>query len=202
MKGYYFITDAKLSKAGNLIDAENAVRSGVEIIQYREKTVSTKDMYDEALKLRQICKNTIFIVNDRIDMALAVNADGVHLGQDDMPYDIARSIMGKDKIIGVTVHSIDEAIDAFRKGANYLGISPVFSTKTKKDAGAPCGLELIRQIRKTVSIPMFGIGGINLNNTKQVIEAGASGVCAISAVISKDNVCDEIRKFQNLFKMI
>lgn len=201
MRGYYFITDSGLSLAGNASDVRNAVYAGVSIVQYRDKSKDTGALYDEALHLSKICResNTKFIVNDRIDIALAVDADGVHLGQGDMPYDVARRILGQGKIIGITVHNVDEALDADRAGADYLGVSPIFSTSTKRDAGAPGGLELVAGIRRVCKVPVVAIGGIDLSNAAGVIAAGADMVCAISAVITKPDVAAGIRKFQDLF---
>jgi thiamine-phosphate pyrophosphorylase len=200
MRGYYFITDAALSAAGILSDMEKAVSSGVKIIQYRSKDAQTRDLYNEAHLLKIMCGSaTRLIINDRIDIALAVNADGVHLGQDDMPYHEARRLLGKDKLIGVTVHSVREAFDAEHIGADYLGVSPIFSTATKSDAGKPCGVETLRAIREACKIPLVAIGGIDLSNTGAVIEAGADMVCAISAVVTKPDVAAEIQKFQKEF---
>lgn len=200
MRGYYFITDSKLSRRGNISDVKNALKAGVEVVQYREKNATTIEMYREALKLKRICKDIIFIVNDRIDIALAVNADGVHIGQDDMPFCVARKLLGKKKMIGVTVHSIEEAKEAENLGADYIGVSPIFATGTKKDAGKPVGIELIKKIKKQVSIPIIAIGGIDLSNAPSVVQAGADGLCAISAVVTKPDVKKEIEKFQKLFR--
>jgi len=200
MKGYYFITDAKTSRAGNLNDVKNAVRANVEVVQYREKYKNTHQMYEEAVKLRAICKDIKFLINDRIDIALAVDADGVHLGNDDLPFSVARKLLGKNRIIGVTAHNLKEAQRAEKLGADYLGVSPIFLTTTKPDAGKPAGLELIRQIKKNVSLPIVAIGGINLSNAKDVVNAGADSLCAISAVVSAADVKAEIEKFQALFK--
>ncbi|MFH1198747.1 MAG: thiamine phosphate synthase [Candidatus Omnitrophota bacterium] len=198
MIGYYFITDAKLSRAGNVSDVRNAVKAGVKFIQYRNKCASTREMLDEALILRKICTKAKLIINDRVDIALAVNADGVHLGQDDLPCNIARKLLGKKKIIGVTVHSLKEALAAWKQGVDYLGVSPIFTTGTKLDAGKPAGVKLIREIKKCISIPVVAIGGINLSNAQDVIAFGADGLCAISAVIQKRDVKKEIEKFQNI----
>ncbi|MDD5195594.1 MAG: thiamine phosphate synthase [Candidatus Omnitrophica bacterium] len=200
MKGYYFITDARLSLSGLNHDVRSAIKAGVKIIQYRRKDVSTILMYKEAFVLRALCKNAIFLINDRVDIAFAVNADGVHLGQEDLPYTIARSILGKKKIIGVTVHNLRQALLAAQSGADYLAVSPIFSTSTKADAGKPVGLALIENIKKHVSIPVVAIGGINLANAESVIQAGADCLCAISAVVTKKDVKGEIEKFQRLFK--
>jgi thiamine-phosphate pyrophosphorylase len=199
MKGYYFITDAGLSRAGILADVKNAVRAGIEIVQYRNKAGTSAELYKEATELRRFCKNTFFLVNDRIDIALAIGADGVHLGQEDMPVKEARRLLGKKKIIGLTVHSLKEAKEAQKLGADYIGLSPIFATATKPDAGEPAGIVLIRKIKKEVSLPLVAIGGITLENVSQVIAAGADAVCAISAVITKKDVKKEILKFQILF---
>ncbi|MDP3182920.1 MAG: thiamine phosphate synthase [Desulfobaccales bacterium] len=200
MRGYYFITDASLSRAGNLSDVKAAVAAGVKVVQYREKQADARKMYEEALKLRKICKHITFLVNDRVDLALAVDADGVHLGQDDLPYAVARKLLGPQKIIGITVHTVEEARQAQKLGADYLGVSPIFATHTKSDAGEPKGVALIKQIRKQVSIPIIAIGGITLANAGEVIRAGADGLCAISAVVTKGDVKTEIKKFQRLFR--
>lgn len=200
MKGYYFITDSGLSRAGNLRDVQQAEACGVKVVQYRNKDAETLEMYKEAFKLREICRNSAFLINDRIDIALAVDADGVHLGQSDMPYAAARKMLGPDKIIGITVHNLSEALEAQKVGADYLGVSPIFSTKTKSDAGKPAGIILVEEIRAKVDIPLIAIGGIDLANAPEVVRAGADGVCAISAVVAKDDVGREIRKFQELFR--
>lgn len=200
IKGYYFITDASLSLKGNLNDVDMAVEAGTKIIQYRNKKAETRELFEEATELMKKCTNALFIINDRIDVALAIDADGVHLGQEDMPYKTARKLLGKDKILGITVHNIEEANEAYRAGANYLAVSPIYKTKTKHDAGKPIGLELIKSIKKDLNIPVVAIGGIDLTNAVEVISAGADSLCAISAVITKDNVKKEIEKFQELFK--
>lgn len=200
LRGYYFITDSKLSRAGNISDVKNALKAKVAIVQYREKYKSTAQMYREAIGLRRICKNAIFLINDRVDIALSVDADGVHLGSDDLPYVVARKLLGKKRIIGLTVHSVKEAKKAQRSGADYIGVAPVFATKTKADAGRPAGISLLRNIRKSVSIPVVAIGGINLSNAKSVIDSGADSLCAISAVVTKPDTRKEIEKFQELFR--
>mgnify|MGYP003813827973 CR=1 FL=1 len=201
MIGYYFITDSHLSRAGSLHDVKCAVDEGVEIVQYRQKDASTRDLLSEARDLQRICQGTStrFIINDRVDIALAINADGVHIGQDDMPYDITRKLLGPGKIIGVTVHNVREAAEAECMGADYLGVSPIFATGTKLDAGKPSGITLIEEIKRKAKIPLVAIGGITISNAPDVISAGADAICAISAVVTKDNVVGEIRRFQSLF---
>ncbi|MDD5583488.1 MAG: thiamine phosphate synthase [Candidatus Omnitrophica bacterium] len=199
MKGYYFITDERLSAAGTLRNVKDALSAGVKVIQYRNKGALSRTLYEEALALRRICKKAALLINDRIDIALAVNADGVHIGQDDMPFAVARSLLGKNKIIGITVHDLRQALIALRQGADYLGVSPIFTTGTKVDAGQPVGISLIERIREHGEIPIVAIGGINLSNAQSVIRAGADSICAISAVVTKKDIKGEIKKFQRLF---
>ena len=199
MRGYYFITEAALSRAGNLSDVAAAVAAGVRVVQYRQKQGLPRDLVAEARQLRQLCRHIRFLVNDRVDLALEVGADGVHLGQEDFSYYEARNLLGPDKIIGVTVHNVAEALAAQAAGADYLGVSPIFSTATKADAGAPTGVALLAEIRRQVSLPLVAIGGITLANAPAVIEAGADAVCAIAAVVTRPEVQSEIDKFQKLF---
>ena len=200
MRGYYFITEAVLSRAGNLSDVAAAVAAGVRVVQYRQKQGLTFDLVAEARQLRQLCRHIRFLVNDRVDLALEVGADGVHLGQEDLSYHEARKLLGPDKIIGVTVHTVAEALAAQAGGADYLGVSPIFATATKADAGAPTGVALLAEIRRHVSLPLVAIGGITLANAPAVIEAGADAVCAIAAVVTHPDVKSEIDKFQRLFR--
>ncbi len=191
---FYFVTDSGLTRNSVIDDVRAAVKAGVKIVQYREKSKSTKEMVEEASRIKEICRNkAIFLVNDRIDVALAVDADGVHLGQDDMPYRTARKILG-DRIIGLTVHDIQEAAESEKLGADYVGASPIFTTKTKLDAGKAAGLRLLRGIKKHTNLPVVAIGGIDLENAGSVIRAGADSAVAISAVVTKD-VEVECRKF-------
>ncbi len=201
IKGYYFITDVTLSRAGIFSDVKNALSAGVKVVQYRNKDASSRQMYMEALKLKLLCGEATFLINDRMDISLAVGADGVHIGNDDLPYSVVRRVLGKNKIIGKTVHSVKEAKIAQKIGVDYIGVSPIFATKTKNNAGKPAGIGLIKEIRKSVSIPIIAIGGINLSNAKEVIKAGADGICAISAVVTKQDVKKEIKKFQTLFSL-
>lgn len=201
MKGYYFITDDTLSAAGTMDDVQKAVAAGVGAVQYRNKTADTRRLYDDARRIREICagSRTRLIINDRIDIALAVDADGVHIGNEDLPYDAARRILGDRKIIGVTVHTAEEAAAAEDRGADYLGVSPIYATGTKGDAGVPCGTETLAAIRRVCSVPLVAIGGINLSRVEECIRAGADMVCAISAVVAAGNVAEEILKYQRKF---
>lgn len=200
MKGYYFITDRSLSRAGTLNDVRSAIDAGVTVIQYRDKNTETRAMYEEALALKDLCrKKARLLINDRVDIALAVEADGVHIGQDDMPFNIARRLLGKKRIIGLTVHSIDEAREAQELGADYVGVSPIYATATKRDAGKAAGIELIRAVKKEIRLPVIAIGGINLSNAPDVVAAGADGLCAISCVVTAVDAAGQMRRFQELF---
>jgi thiamine-phosphate pyrophosphorylase len=199
VRGYYFITEAVLSRAGNERDVAAAVAAGVRVVQYRQKQGRSRELVAEARKLRELCRAIRFLVNDRVDLALEVGADGVHLGQEDLPCPEARKLLGPEKIIGVTVSNVAEALTAQAEGADYLGVSPIFSTATKANAGAPTGVALLAEIRRRVTLPLVAIGGITLANAPAVIAAGADAVCAIAAVVTRPEVKAEIDKFQQLF---
>ena len=198
---FYFITDSDLSKNGIFSDVDNAIKAGCKIIQYREKNKITKDMIKEGNQLREICKGrAIFLIDDRIDIALAVDADGVHLGQEDMPYHSAKKILGKDKIIGLTVHNLEEALVAERLGIDYIGLAPIFKTGTKEDARDPIGIKMIEIVREKVRIPIVAVGGIKKENINNVIEAGADSIVSIYAILKADNIYDEVREFIRIIK--
>jgi thiamine-phosphate pyrophosphorylase len=184
VQGLYFITDSRLSRQGILQDAKDAVEGGCRVVQYREKEKPRGEMIAEATLLGQVCreKSVLFIVNNDVDVALAAGADGVHLGQQDTALAEARQKLGKGKIIGVTVHDVREALEAERLGADYVSVSPVFHTDTKPDAGKPAGVELVRQVKNAVKVPVVAIGGINESNLDQVLEAGADSIAVISAI--------------------
>lgn len=200
LNGYYFITDDALSLKGNASDVCQALEAGVQVIQYRAKGISTQLMIEEASKLKKLASKVLFIINDNIDVAAAVGADGVHLGQGDVSCKEARGLLGVHKKIGISVNTLEQAELALKQGADYLGIGPVFTTTTKSDAGTALGLELIREIKAEVALPLVAIGGINLDNAADVIAAGADALCAISAVVSSPDVKKEILKFKELFE--
>jgi len=175
----YLVTDRSLSK-GRSIEwiVEEAVKGGVTMVQLREKDCCTHDFLKLAILLKQTLKpyHVPLIINDRIDIVLAANADGLHIGQSDMPYAIAREILGYEKIIGLSVESLSQAKEANALDVDYIGISPVFLTGTKTDISTPLGLEGIREIASFTKHPIVGIGGIHVGNTKAIIDAGANGV--------------------------
>jgi thiamine-phosphate pyrophosphorylase len=202
--GYYFITDETLSLNGNESDVKLACELGVKVIQYRNKNASGKELYSEAHKLRQICKNykdVKFIINDRVDIALAVDADGVHLGQDDMPYPVVRKLLGREKIIGLSTHNIKEAILAEFSNVDYIGVGAIFETSTKKDVIKSQGIDLIKEIRNAINIPIVAIGGINMENFESVVDSGADGLCSISDIIKYENMSDRIKRINIKFNI-
>jgi len=198
---FYLVTNSALSKNGIVSDAENVVNAGCKIVQYREKDKSTKDMIKEAEQLKKICEGkAVFLIDDRVDVALAVDADGVHIGQSDIPFKTARRLLGNNKIIGITVHDVEEALRAVDLGADYVGLAPIFHTDTKEDTHSPCGINMIKDIRKMVSLPLVAVGGIDKNNVAEVIENGADSVVSISAVMDVDDVYGEVKDFTEIIK--
>lgn len=195
LSGFYFITEKKLCDKDVVESVRDAVCGGATVVQYREKDAGTRQMFHEAEKMRADCQGkALFLINDRVDVALAVDADGVHLGQEDMSLHTARRLLGDEKVIGVTVHDLGEALEAEAGGADYLGVSPIFATLTKMDAGEPMGADLITEIRENTTLPLAAIGGINRDNVDEVLEAGADMVCAVSATV-KGDIEDNVRFF-------
>jgi thiamine-phosphate pyrophosphorylase len=187
----YLVTDAGLSRGRTLLQVVGAaLRGGVTVVQYREKSATTRRMIEEARELRKLCASAgvPFIVNDRVDVALAVDADGVHVGQDDMPAALVRRLIGDKKILGVSAGDPEEARRAVADGADYIGASPVFATPTKPDAPPPMGTEGLRRLARAVSIPVVAIGGMNAENAPSIMAAGASGIAVVSAIVAADDV--------------
>jgi len=195
----YVVTDKAI--AGGRSHAEQAraaILGGATVIQYREKLGNTRQLIAEASAVRDVCRElgATFIVNDRVDVALAVGADGVHVGQEDMPAIIARRLIGPDMLLGVTVGNAAQARQAEADGADYLGTDAVFFTGSKPDAGPPIGVDALAEICRAVRIPVVGIGGINVGNVAQVIQAGAAGAAVISAVVSAPDVSAAARRLR------
>lgn len=187
----YLITDRSFLKGRSLKSVvEEAIIGGTTIVQVREKDISTREFYKVAMEVKEVTDhyNVPLIINDRIDIAQAINAAGVHLGQDDMPLTIARKILGEDKIIGISTGTLDEALEAQRDGADYLGIGAIFYTGTKKDIDAPIGIEYLKHIYSNINIPAVAIGGINETNFKEVLSTGVDGISVISAILGKEDV--------------
>ena len=198
---FYLVTYSSISRNGTISDVRKAVDAGCKIVQYREKNKSTREMINEAKKLKEVCNGrAILLVDDRVDVALAVDADGVHLGQSDIPVETAKKLLGENKIIGLTIHNVEEALAAEKAGVDYIGLAPIFKTDTKEDSGIPCGLEMISKVREKVSLPIVAVGGIEKNNVKDVISSGAEGVVAVSAVLNSNDVFEEVSDFIRIIK--
>lgn len=187
----YVVTDRPLARGRPLEEVVRAaIAGGATVIQLREKEIDTRRFIELGRRLLAITREAglPLIINDRVDVALAVDADGVHVGQEDMPAAIARRLLGPDKLLGVTVSNVEEAHQAQIDGADYLGTNAVFATPTKTDTGPPMGLEGLRQIAEAIPLPIVGIGGVNANNAADVIRAGAAGVAVVSAVVAAEDV--------------
>ena len=186
----YLVTDRDVLKGRDLGKAvEDSILGGATIVQLREKNVTSREFYAIAQKIKAITDkyNVPLIINDRLDIALAVGAFGVHIGQSDMPCIIAREVLGKDKIIGVSVHTLEEALEAEKDGADYLGCGAVFSTSTKKDA-TNVSYDQLKEIKARVKIPVVAIGGINEKNLAQLKDTNIDGVAIVSAILGKENI--------------
>lgn len=185
----YAVTDRSYLDGMDLVTAvELAIKGGATIIQLREKYISGREFYELAMEIRQVTKryNIPLIINDRVDIALAVNADGVHVGQEDIPANVVRRIIGPGKILGVSAKTVDEALKAEKDGADYLGVGAVFPTPTKPESEA-IGIGEVRRIKEAVKIPVVAIGGITRENAYEIIrEAGVDGISSVSAVFAGD----------------
>jgi thiamine-phosphate pyrophosphorylase len=198
----YVITDEKASRGrSHLQVAEAAILGGADVLQLRDKEASSGRLYRVAMQLRKLTRdaNIPFIVNDRLDIALAAGADGVHVGQTDLPASVVREIMGPDRILGVSVDTVEEALLAEKDGADYLGVGPVFEARgTKPDAGEPLGVDRIARIRRHCRLPIVAIGGIDLENAGKVRDAGADAAAVISAIGTADDIARAVRRLKGI----
>lgn len=198
LRGLYLILDPSVAGGRSLTDIlKEAAEAGAQIFQYRDKQASMREAYRQALALKQAAVDcgALLIVNDRCDLALAVEADGAHLGQSDLPLTEARALLGPDKIIGISTHNARQVKEAAAGGPDYLGFGPLFATGAKKDHEAVVGIEGLRAIRPLTTLPVFAIGGISLDTVEQVKQAGADGVAVISAVLNAPDMTKTIRDF-------
>ncbi len=194
----YFITPNFNKNIFKLV--ENVLKAGVRIIQFRDKTLNDKLKYYVGKHLRKLCNeyDALFIVNDRIDITIATDADGVHLGNDDLPVNVARKLLGNDYIIGRTIRNLEEGILAEKLGADYVGAGPVFKTETKKIKHV-LDIKELKEIVSSIRLPVFAIGGINKSNVHKVLESNVHGVAVISAIASSD---DPYREAKTLLTLI
>ena len=196
----YLVTDKSDDVEKFLNTIEEAIKGGVTVVQIREKTAETLDFYNLALKVKEITTkyNVPLIINDRVDVALAIDAEGVHVGQSDMPCDVTRKLIGEDKILGVSAATIDEAKKAEKDGADYIGTGAVFPTATKDDAPSITKQDL-KDVVDSISIPVVAIGGITLENASQLKDTGIAGLSVVSAIMSAENPKKASQDLLNIF---
>lgn len=186
----YLVTDRSLMSTATLIEAvEQAILGGCTMIQLREKNISSLDFYRQSVEVKKVTEqyHVPFIINDRIDIAMAVNADGVHIGQSDIPAAIVRDLIGTDMLLGVSAASVKEAVQAANDGADYLGVGAMFPTGTKTDANY-VSIEELKKIRHAVNLPIIAIGGINKSNIKLFYNTGINGLAVVSAIIAQPDI--------------
>lgn len=187
---FYLITDRLQTRDRDLLQVvEQALKGGVRAVQVREKDLSSRELYELAYELRKLTAryDARLIINDRADIALAVDADGVHLGEKSLPIHRARKILGERMLIGVSCHNQISAITAQEKGADFITYGPVYYTPSKAVYGKPVGVERLQEVVELIQIPIFALGGINAGNAHEVIAGGASGIAAVSAILKADN---------------
>lgn len=196
----YLVTDKSDNVEKFLKTIEEAIKGGTTVVQIREKTAETLDFYNLALKVKEITKkyNVPLIINDRVDVALAVDADGVHVGQSDMPCDVTRKLIGENKILGVSAATIEEAKKAQKDGADYIGTGAVFPTQTKDDAPKITKNDL-KEIVESIDIPVVAIGGITLENAHELTDTGIAGLSVVSAIMSSNNPKKSSQELLNIF---
>lgn len=198
LSGLYIILDPSICPARPLVEVlTSAAEAGASLFQYRNKTASMQEAYVEALALRQVAAKAgvLFIINDRCDLALAVDADGVHLGQGDLPLDLARNVLGPDKLIGISTHNPDQVREATAGKPDYLGFGPIFKPSSKQDHDPVVGLEGLRAMRSLTSLPVFAIGGIQIDQAGEVMRAGAHGVAIITAILKAPDISHAVKAF-------
>jgi len=199
----YLVTDRTLSTGRDMEwIVEEAVKGGVTMVQLREKECNTREFIELAIRLKKTLKSyqVPLIINDRLDVALASDSDGLHLGQSDMPYVIARRILGYKKIIGLSVENIEQVREANTLDVDYIGISPVFNTQTKTDTAKPFGLDGVRQVIAATKHPAVAIGGLNNFNAHAMIQAGANGIAVVSAIFVAKNPREAAFELKNIIK--
>jgi thiamine-phosphate pyrophosphorylase len=199
----HIITDTELQVRFSHVElAEMAISGGAETIQFRQKQGTTRELIEIARNMKRLCENAAvnFIVNDRLDVAIASDADGVHLGQEDFPIPLAREIFGKNKIFGGSAVTLDGAKKCLEEGADYVGFGPVYPTASKTDAGPVTGLDLMREVIDKIPLPLIAIGGVTKENTPDIIRAGAYGIAVISAVCCHQNPEMATRELSNALK--
>ncbi len=203
LKGLYLILEASWASRCSLIDVlKQAGELGVKLVQYRNKQDSMREVYEQAVVLRNMAGElgVKFIVNDRCDLAKAVNADGVHLGQSDLPLEMARNLMGEKCLIGISTHRAEEVQSATMEGADYLGFGPIYPTSTKKNHEPLVGLDGLQHARSLTTLPIFAIGGITAQTVPSLLNAGADGVAVASAILGAADIQSALQQFMVAMK--
>lgn len=198
----YPITDVRLSGLSHAGQVERLAEGGATFIQLREKNASPREFYAAAREAIEVARSlgVRVIINDRVDIAIAVGADGVHLGQDDLPPEEARALLGENRIIGYSTHNLEQALAACSAPVDYIAIGPAFQTSTKEKPDPMVGLEAIAEIRRNISKPLVSIGGITLELAQSVIEAGADSVAVISDLYSGEDIAGRVRRYFRLLQ--
>jgi thiamine-phosphate pyrophosphorylase len=203
MKGVYLVTDRTLIAGKSLEDTIlQAVKGRVSVVQLREKEVSTRFFIEEAQRIKTLLApyTVPLIINDRVDVALAVEADGVHIGQEDMPYLLSRKLLGKKAIIGLSVETMEQVLEAESYDVDYLGVSAIFATPTKTDTKHIWGIEGLREVKKISRHPLVAIGGINASNAAEVVQAGANSVAVVSAICAAPDPQKAAQELHQIFR--
>lgn len=196
----YIIIDTDFSLSRNIFDiAIQAIKGGADVIQLRGKKLTAKELIETGRQIKEIThqRGVTFIINDRVDVAFALGADGVHLGQGDIPIDVARRILGQNKFIGVSTHDLEQALDAQREGADYISIGPIFKTPTKPDC-TPVGLKLLEEVKGEIKIPYVAIGGIDKENIGEIIKRGVKRIAVVRAVVSSPDIVVATKELKDM----
>ncbi len=194
---FYLVTDSDILRDRDFYNSiEEALKGGVTMLQLREKNASGKEFLEKAIKLRELTKkyNVKFIINDRVDIAMLCDADGVHVGQSDIPANKVRELIGEDKIVGVSARTVEEALTAKENGADYLGVGAMFTTRTKLDAKS-VSIEKLKEIKEVIKLPVVAIGGLSLSNIDKLKECNVDGYAVVSAILGAENIKLECEKW-------
>ncbi len=194
---FYLVTDSDILRGRDFYNSiEEALKGGVTMLQLREKNASGKEFLEKAIKLRELTKkyNVKFIINDRVDIAMLCDADGVHVGQSDIPANKVRELIGEDKIVGVSARTVEEALRAKENGADYLGVGAMFNTRTKLDAKS-VSIEKLKEIKELIKLPVVAIGGLSLSNIDKLKECNVDGYAVVSAILGAENIKLECEKW-------
>lgn len=194
------ITDTNIQKKYSHVEiAEMAVKGGADIIQLRDKNMPASELAETAIAIKKICsKRAVLIINDRVDIAMLSGADGVHLGKEDIPVNEARKLLGKNKYIGATANSLEDAKNAVKAGADYIGFGHIYPTQTKLKSTSPVGIKGLKEILNYISIPVIAIGGIDLTNAEEVIKTGVHGIAAIGCVLKSQNPFNTVKQLKKI----